>query len=252
VFAGFNHGSIIDGTRSDYGDPNRPGAIIEEVLKAPMTPERYAALAARFDEVSEWNHQRLPADRQVKFQQFFFRVQDDVDHVLDDYHIDFYVEGADGEPHEELTLQFDSDFESHVTTHSTTRSLRVYMMNCTHLEEFGAQLVRHGARLVLEITGISPLPDVRYVTSRFIAYDPAAQAWEGPSLMYPNTTTLINVALNRMQTDRLLSIDPPAASVTVKDAADLPLSGRAKLVAKAASRQGAAATPPERSSPRGQ
>jgi hypothetical protein len=162
-----------------------------------------------------------------------------VDHVLEDYHIDFYVEGPDGEPHEELTLQFDHDFEAHITTHSTTRSHRVFMMNCTRLAEFAADLAKHRARLVLEITGVSPLPDVRYVTSRFVAYDPAVPVAKQPSLLYPNTTTLINVALNRMQTDRLLSIDPPAASVTVAEAADLPLTGRAKLIARAAAREAA-------------
>ena len=80
---------------------------------------------------------------------------------------------------------------------------------------------------------MSPLPDVRYVISRFVAYDPAAPDTGQPSLLFPNTTTLINVALNRTQTDRLLSIDPPAASVTVAEAADLPLTGRARLIAKA-------------------
>jgi hypothetical protein len=238
VFAGFNHGTIIDGTRSDYGDPNRPGAVIEQVLRSPSTVEAYEALADRFDDVSKWNHEQLPPDRQVKFQQFFFRVQDDVDQVVEDYHIDFYVEGADGEPHEELTLRFDRDFESHITTHSTTRSHRVFMMNCTHLGEFGAALVAQKARLVLEITGVSPLPDVRYVKSRFVAFDPVAPDPNQPSLLFPNTTTLINVALNRMQTDRLLSIHPPADSVTVADPADLPLTGRAKLIAKATAREG--------------
>src|SRR5262249_41415265 len=143
-----------------------------------------------------------------------------------------------GEPHEELTLRFDREFQSHITTHSTTRSHRVFMMNCSNLSEFGQALVDHKARLVLEITGVSPLPDVKYVISRFVAFDPAAPQ-EGPALLYPNTTTLINVALNRTQTERLLSIDPPAAlkaadSVAVKDPDRLPLTGRAKLIARAA------------------
>jgi hypothetical protein len=238
VFAGVNHGTIIDGTRPDYGEPNRPGAIIEAVLKDPVTtPEQYAGLAETFDQVSAWNYQQLPEERRGKYQQFFFRVQDDVDHLLEDYHIDFYVEGPDGEPHEALTLQFDTDFEAHVTTHSTTRSYRVYMMNCSNLGSFGAELVANQARLVLEITGVSTLPDVRYVTSRYVAYDPAAPDSGAPSLLFPNTTTLINVALNRVQTNRLLSIDPPASSVTVSEAEDLPLTGRAKLIANAAARE---------------
>jgi hypothetical protein len=240
IFAGFNHGSIIDGERPEYGDPNRPGAMIKEVLANPTTPETYETLAGRFDDVTKWNRDRLPAERQATFQQFFFRVQDDVDSVVEDYSIDFHVEGPDGEPHEELTLQFDRDFQSHVTTHSTTRSHRVFMMNCSRLGEFGEALAKSGARLVLEITGVSPLPDVRYVTSRYIAYDPAAPDTGDPSLLFPNTTTLVNVALNRMQTDRLLSIDPPFVGAIVAAVAAPPLTGRAKLVANAAAREAAA------------
>jgi len=207
--------------------------VIVDILKAPTTPATYATWATRFDEIAAWNFDRLPPERQLRFQQFFFRVQDDVDQVVEDYHVEFHVENADGEPNEALTLQFDEDFESHITTHSTTRSHRVFMMNCTHIERFGAELAKQGARLVLEITGVSPLPDVRYVTSRFVAYDPAAPRPDEPSLLFPNTTTLINVALNRMQTTRLLSIFPPTANVPLAVATELPLTGRAKLVAEA-------------------
>ena len=55
-----------------------------------------------------------------KYQQFFFRVRDDVDQLVEDYFIDFYVLGKDSKPHQALTLKFDEDFESHITTHSTT------------------------------------------------------------------------------------------------------------------------------------
>ena len=239
IFAGVNHGSIVDGSRADYGEANHPGAVIVDVLKEPTTAATYEAWGKRFDEISRENFTRLPPERQVSFQQFFFRVQDDVDQVVEDYHVDFHVEGPDGQPHEALTLQFDEDFQSHVTTHSTTRSCRVFMMNCTHIERFGAALEQHRARLVLEVTGISPLPDVRYVTSRFVAYDPEALRAGEPSLLFPNTTTLINVALNRMQTTRLLSIFPPMANVPLAVASELPPTGRAKLIAQAVQRDAA-------------
>lgn len=239
IFAGVNHGSIVDGSRPEYGDENHPGAVIEAVLKDQNTPQTYTDWCERFDNISEENFKALPAERQVKFQQFFFRVQDDVDQVVEDYNIDFHVEGPDGEPHEALTVQFDNDFQSHITTHSTTRSHRVFMMDCTHIESFGAKLAEQKARLVLEITGVSPLPDVRYVTSRFVAYDPAALRDGEPSLLFPNTTTLINVALNRMQTPRLLSIFPEAANVPLAVAPELPATGRAKLIEQAAAREAA-------------
>ncbi len=88
--------------------------------------------------------------------------------------------GRDNKPHEALTLKFDEDFESQVTTHSTTKSHRVVMMNCSKLGEFHEALKAEGAKLVLEVTGVSSLPDVRYMKSTFVAYDPdpAVQPYE--------------------------------------------------------------------------
>ena len=74
------------------------------------------------------------------------------------------------------------------------------------------------------------------MTSRFVAYDPEALRAGEPSLLFPNSTTLINVALNRMQTTRLLSIFPPMANVPLAVASELPPTGRAKLIAEAVQR----------------
>ena len=78
----------------------------------------------------------MPEDRRARYQQFFFRVRDDVDQLVEDYFIDFYVLGKDNQSHERLTLQFDEDFESRVTTHSTTSSHRVVWMNGSKLGSF--------------------------------------------------------------------------------------------------------------------
>jgi hypothetical protein len=79
------------------------------------------------------------------------------------------------------------------------------MLECSALGAFGRALADARAKLVLEVTGVSPLPDVRYQVSAVDAYDPAAPATNGePALLYPNTTTFIDIVLNRRQTDRLL------------------------------------------------
>ena len=186
----------------------------------------------------------MPDERKTRYQQFFFRVRDDVDHLVDDYFIDFYVLGRDNKPHEALTLKFDEDFESQVTTHSTTKSHRVVMMNCSKLGEFHEALKAEGAKLVLEVTGVSSLPDVRYMKSTFVAYDPdpAVQRTSDPDLLYPNTTTLVDVILNRSQTDRLAVITGPTGVVVVTavTAAEPPAekTGRAALIPSDASGQG--------------
>lgn len=235
VFAGFNHGSIIDPTAKGFTDPDGPGTMALAVLgKRSTTLAEYKALAAKFDAVSEVNYARVPDDRRTRYQQFFFRVRDDVDQLVEDYFIDFHVAGRDGSPHEALTLRFDRDFQSQVTPHSTTKSHRVFMMNCSRLGEFHAALVAAQAHLVLEVTGVSPLPDVKYETSRFVAFDPAVPPKPGePGLLFPNTTTLVDVILNRMQTDRLLAITDgsamPAAAAAAAPAPKAVRTGRAAL-----------------------
>jgi hypothetical protein len=236
VFAGFNHGSIINPATAGFAEPDGPGALALAILKGKKstTLDEYRQIARTFDEVSERNYQRMPAGRQTRYQQFFFRVRDDVDHLIDDYYIDFYVLGKDSKPHEKLTLQFDEDFESQVTTHSTTKSHRVMMMNCSRLAEFHEALKAEGAKLVLEITGVSTLPDVRYIKSAFVAYDPLAPRTGEPDLLYPNTTTLIDVILNRTQTDKLAVITGPGGVVVVRAVTapepTLEKTGRAALI----------------------
>ena len=232
VFAGFNHGSIINPAATGFSDPEGPGTMALAVLgQRATTLDEYRALADRFEAVSERNYARLPDDRKTRYQQFFFRVRDDVNQLVEDYFIDFYVAGRDDQPHEELTLRFDRDFESQVTPHSTTKSHRVFMLNCSKLGEFHAALKAAQARLVLEVTGVSPLPDVKYLTSRFVAFDPSASAKPGePHLLFPNTTTLVDVILNRVQTDRLLVITGGGVVAAAAAAPKEGRSGRAALV----------------------
>ena len=45
--------------------------------------------------------------------------------------------------------------------------------------------------------------------STFVAYDPAAPPTGDPDLLFPNTTTLVDVILNRTQTDKLAVITGP-------------------------------------------
>jgi pimeloyl-ACP methyl ester carboxylesterase len=220
VFAGFNHGSIVNPATPGYLEDDGPGNIAVAVLKGKRgdkstTLDDYHEVARTFDEVSERNYARMPQERRSRYQQFFFRVRDDVDQLVEDYFIDFYVMGSDNKPHEALTLQFDEDFQSQITTHSTTKSHRVVMMNCSRLGEFHRSLKAEGAKLVLEVTGVSALPDVRYMKSTFVAYDPAAPSKGEPDLLFPNTTTLVDVILNRTQTDRLAVITGPTGAVIV-------------------------------------
>jgi hypothetical protein len=96
---------------------------------------------------------------------------------------------------------------------------------------------------MLEVTGVSALPDVRYMKSTFVAYDPLAPSKGEPDLLYPNTTTLVDVILNRTQTDRLAVITGPTGAVVVVAAVSATepppgKTGRAALIPSEASSAG--------------
>src|SRR6186713_3221681 len=85
VFSGFNHGSIVNPATPGFMDANGPGTIALSVLtKKTTTLDEYGAMANTFSKVSDTNYARMPEDRKGKFQQFFFRVRDDVDQLVED------------------------------------------------------------------------------------------------------------------------------------------------------------------------
>lgn len=207
VFAGFNHGSIIDPTADGFNGPIGPGTWAVKALSTIKDVATYQQVAAEFRAVAQKNYEQLPPEKQGCYQQFFFRVRDDVDQVVEDFYVDFYVVGADGSPDKELTLSFDKDFETSFYRHSASGAHRVMMLDCRRLGDFARRLREAKGRLLLDITGVSHLPDVCYHVSTHVAYDPAAAVTAGePTLLCANTTTLVDVVLNRCQTDDLLEV----------------------------------------------
>ena len=234
VFAGFNHGSIIEPTHPGFADPDGPGTLAVEALKSVVDLKSYQAMVETFDNVSAANRARLPEERRAPYQQFFFKVRDDVDMIVDDFFIDFHVANRDGSTNQELTLFFEEHFAKQITRHSTTGSHRVFLMDCGKLHEFHLRLTAADAVLMLEITGASPLPDVQYEKSRYPAFDPRKPLGPNePTLLFPNTTTMVDVILNRMQTDNLLVVKDAqlivVSQVAVVRGAAEP-TGRATLV----------------------
>jgi len=207
VFAGFNHGSIIDPGAAGFLDPLGPGSWAVAALKQVKDEASYQRAAERARELTEQNYLRMDPKDQGRYQQFFFRVRDDVDLDVNDFYVDFHVVKADGSVHDELTLRFVEDFNANFYRHSASGAHRVMMFDCRKLGAFAEELRQARAKLVLEITGVSHLPDVDYQVGTYDAYDPAVAPTPGdPVLLCANTTTLVNVVLNRRQTDKLLQV----------------------------------------------
>lgn len=233
AFAGFNHGSIINPQQAGFTGPHGPGTLAVQSLKSVTDLASYQQMAETFRTTCETNYQMMPKERRDAFQQFFFVVRDDVDQIVDDYFIDFYVATRDGHAHHDLTVYFDEQFETQVTRHSAKPSHRVFLLNCAKLHEFWDRLVQEDAVLMIQVNGASALPDVHYNPSTFVAFDPRGTRAPGePWLLRPNTTTLVDIVLNRRQSDQLLVIKDCELQVIVETAVSdaPPLAGRAELV----------------------
>jgi hypothetical protein len=237
VFKGFNHGSIIDPAAPGFLDKIGPGTLALKALTV-TTLDDYTAIGEVFEKTSNENYAAMSDVDRECYQQFFFRVRDDVDLAVEDYFVDFHVVGKDGEPDQDLTLLFAGDFSASFYRHSADPACRVMMVNCTKFADFGEQLDKAGAKVVMEIRGVSPVPDVVYKPKSVVVYDGDDEATT--SFLFPNTTTLVDVVLTRGATDRLLQLrdaDLKALAAKLTQAAE-PLTGRAKLVAIETSKAG--------------
>lgn len=225
IFGGFNHGSIIDHTDEFERGPGK------WALKAltVTTTAAYGRFAAECDEFTRRSYDGDP------YQQFFFNVRDDVGLSVPDFYIDFYVQLADGSVHEKLTLEFDQSFEAEFHRHSADASCRALMLNLAKLRDYLKRLKAAKARLVFDVHAISPIKEVRYLPAFAVVFDPAAETDDEPSFLYENTTTLVQIVLNRVATDQVLHLvnfDLKPLALRPTDATTS-ASGRARLIGPA-------------------
>jgi hypothetical protein len=225
IFGEFNHGSIIEHTDALE---NGPGKWALKALEV-NTRAKYAKFAAESEEFTKKNYDGDP------YQQFFFNVRDDVGLPVRDFYIDFYAQLSDGSVHEKLTLEFDKSFEVEFYRHSADPSCRALLLNLARLREYLRRVKAAKARLVFDVYAISPIKEVRYLPAFAIVFDDNSTEDE-PSFLYENTTTLVQIVLNRVATDEVLHLvnfDLKRLTLPPTDASTS-VSGRARLLGPAA------------------
>jgi pimeloyl-ACP methyl ester carboxylesterase len=203
VFAGFNHGSIVNPATDGFFGDHGPGPLAIRALNV-NTPAEYKELAVEFDKKTVLNYQRAQGNAGKRFQQFFFKVRDDVNQAVHDFYIDFHVVGQNGKVVRDLTLKFDKLLKASFCRHSVDASHRCLLLDCSDLEKFDQDLDEANARLVLQVDGTSGLPDVTYRRQTFEVYDPKTWQEGETSFLWPNTTTLVDIVLNRQQAEGMV------------------------------------------------
>lgn len=223
IFGGFNHGSIIDPTPAFRKGPGK-WALQALTVGTLAQYRQFAADAAAFTQRTY---------KEDPYQQFFFYVHDDVGLPVRDYYIDFYVQDQAGRVHEKLTLEFDRTFESEFYRHSADPSCRALLLNLADLRAYFKKLTAAKARLVFDVAATSAIKEIRYLPAFAVIFDPAqAAAEKEPTLLYENTTTLVEIILNRVADDKILHLvdhhlDPLQLPPTIGTTS---ASGRASLI----------------------
>jgi hypothetical protein len=140
VFDGFNHGSMINPDQKGFSDAGGPGPLITEALKVDSLA-RYEAMSSLFDQKSDENYARMNDECKDKWQQFFFRVRDDVNCLVKDFFLDFFVLDRNGVLSHDLTQEFDENFESEFYAHSADKAHRTLMVNYNKLTGFFQKVI---------------------------------------------------------------------------------------------------------------
>jgi Lipase (class 2) len=205
VFDGLNHGSIIDPDEKAFTSDIGPGSLISKALSV-QTVQDYEKMGTEFEKTSETNYANMTEESRGKYQQFFFKVRDDVDCPVEDFFLDFFVLDERGKRDDALTKVFDDNFESEFYTHSADTAHRVMLLNYNKLQGFFEQLVSSKAKLAFNLAAKTVLPDVKYIEANFVVFDGAQTAVNNISFFFPNTTTLVDIVLDRQQKDTLLNV----------------------------------------------
>ncbi len=193
------------------------------------TPANYDTIKQDFDALTEAHNQietRQGGCRR-RFQQLVFRLRDERGDPIPDYFIEF---GAWRRNRIDLTGEFpvpqrdrrgrqprrtraeklvshniQKHFGSNVHIHSVDSSYRRFLVDPAQIDQdLGRDYV-----LSLEITVHSGDDDITYDTDSFagiMVYDPHPEARGDISWFYPDTTTLIEITINRNTNDEIASI----------------------------------------------
>jgi hypothetical protein len=83
----------------------------------------------------------------------------------------------------------------------------VLLLNVTNLRKYLRKLEQAGAKLVFDIAARPPNPQVKFLPGYAVVFDRAGKGnGNEPTFLYPNTTTLVEIILNRVESDEVLHL----------------------------------------------
>lgn len=208
VLEGLDHGSIVGAV----GSGSQVGELLVRALGTQGAAE-FQQLRQDLDAITEQTYAATGKDR---FQQFILHAVDEYGMSIDDFTVEFFVVAADKQ--RDLTVprrpssaeaalgeQMSTILLSQIHTHSRQPSFRRLLVNLREVNDKLAEAER--------VLGKPPVVTMRlYVPDRdhgirydvkslqnVVVYDPrASDASAGPRFFYENTTTLVEMCVNRL------------------------------------------------------
>ena len=209
VLEGLDHGSIVD-QASQAGSP--AGDLLVRALQTRRGAD-FARFRGELDAITESTYASTGKDR---FQQFILHAVDEYGAPIEDFTVEFFVVASDKRRGEiiprrptrsesELGGQMNSILLSEIHTHSRDPSFRRLLVNLREVKEKLDEAERVlGKPVVLAMRLYVPDRDrgIRYDVKSLqnvVVYDPVASAAsDSPVFFYQNTTTLVEMWVNRL------------------------------------------------------
>lgn len=205
---GLDHGSIV----GDVGVDTAVGQVLLRAL-GPTTPKQFEAFRKELEAVTEQTYAKTGKDR---FQQFILHAVDEFGVAIPDFTIEFFIVGANKDDQGLVSGRF-SDKEmwwsdlvnrqllGEVHTHSVNPSYRRLLVNVKQVKDTLSRAAHDlGKPIVLSMRLYVPDVDrgIRYDVKslqNIVLYDPQApKSPKALSLFYENTTTLVEMCVNRL------------------------------------------------------
>ncbi|ACO04718.1 MULTISPECIES: hypothetical protein [Persephonella] len=211
VLRNYDHGSIVDDIK-----PGRKSQIADLVLRAIKIkkPEEYAEFKKELEEITE----KTFKNREI-YQQFIVRAVDDHNKPIKDYTIEFFVYKYNGRyirngeftkkkisaEEEYWSRRFHELITDEFHNNSTDPSFRRFIVGIKKLKNEIKECCKSlGSDIVLSMKIYVPRVDegIYYETEKLkniilLRTENGQIVDEKPSLFYPNTTTLIEMKINR-------------------------------------------------------
>ncbi len=209
VLQGLDHGSIVD----EVGSPQ--GSLVGELVLRALKTRNAAAFGKLCDDLEQVTQETYAATGKDTYQQFILHAVDEYGVSIPDFTVEFFVVPAGkAEPdgtvrrrptnvESRLSDDINRILLSQIHTHSRDPSYRRLLVNLREVKEKLTESENVlGRPVVLSMRLYVPDRDrgIRYDVKSLqnvVLHDPHAAA-DAPGFFFPNTTTLVEMCVNRL------------------------------------------------------